>query len=191
MFGVAVPDPRRADSTDDDGERSVGNDSGTPRDLDHLDHPDLRNGDAPRPFADRAVNERGSILPLVAGLFALAGVFAVGVIDSTDLALSRTELQTVADGAALAAAGVLPPISATVDGGALRPTLTTAVVRRETRAFIRDSAVKGIAIRVAAAPDSRTAVVTLSRTWRAPLDSEFLPIRIRITATARARTVFG
>lgn len=137
------------------------------------------------------MTDRGSILPLVAGLFALAGVFAVGVIDSTDLALTRTELQSVADGAALAAAGALPPITATVDGGALRPTLTATVVRREARSFIRDSGAKGVIVRVANAPDGRTAVVMLARTWRAPLDSEILPIQIRITATARARTIFG
>ena len=137
------------------------------------------------------MTDRGSILPLVAGLFALSGVFAVGVIDSTDLALTRTELQSVADGAALAAAGALPPTTAIVDGGVLHPTLTAAVVRREARSFIRDSGVKGATVRVANAPDGRTAVVTLTRTWRAPLDSDLLPIRMRITATARARTIFG
>lgn len=137
------------------------------------------------------MTERGSILPLVAGLLALAGVFAVGVIDSTDLALRRTELQSFADGAALAAAQSVSPEAATVEGNSLVVTLTSAGVRRDARAFLTDSGATGVRIRAVAVPDSRTAIVTLTRIWRAPLDSEFLPLRIRLTATARARTVFG
>lgn len=137
------------------------------------------------------MNERGSILPLVAGLLALAGVFTIGVIDSTDLALSRTELQSLADGAALAAAQSVSPATATVEGNSLVVTLNPATVRRDARAFVADSGVPGIRVRAVSVPDSRTAMVTLTRVWRAPLDSEFLPLRIRLTATARARTVFG
>ena len=137
------------------------------------------------------MTERGSVLPLVAGLLALCGMFAIGVIDSTDLAITRTQLQSVADGAALAAAQSVTPSSGALVDGQLVVTLTNGTVSRLARRFVRDSAVPRIRVRTANTPDGRTALVTVTQTWRAPLDSEFLPFRIRLTATARARTAFG
>jgi len=137
------------------------------------------------------VTERGSILPLVAGLLALCGVFVLGVIDSTNLALARTQLQSIADGAALAAAQSITPNNATVTGGRLVIALTPATIRSAARQFVRDSAEPGVRVSAVTTPDGRTAIVTLTRVWRAPIDSELLPLRLRLTATARARTVFG
>jgi len=137
------------------------------------------------------VTERGSILPLVAGLLALCGVFVVGVIDSTNLALARTQLQSIADGAALAAAQSITPNNATVTGGRLVIALTPATIRSAARQFVRDSAEPGVRVSAVTTPDGRTAIVTLTRVWRAPIDSELLPLRLRLSATARARTVFG
>jgi len=137
------------------------------------------------------VTERGSILPLVAGLLALCGVFVVGVIDSTDLAIARTQLQSIADGAALAAAQSITPGNATVSNDRLVIALTPATIRSAARQFVRDTAVPGVRVIAATTTDGRTTIVTVARVWRAPLDSDFLPIRLRLTATARARTVFG
>ena len=137
------------------------------------------------------MTERGSILPLVAGLLALAGVFAVALVDSTDLAITRTELQSVSDGAALAAAQSVSPATAKLAGGKLVVTLTTATVSQVARRFVTDAAVPGVRLRAASTPDGRTAVVTTTILWRPPLVSDFLPLRLRLTATARARTVFG
>lgn len=136
------------------------------------------------------MRERGSILPLVAGLLALSGVFVVGVVDATDLAIARAELQTIADGAALAAAQSVTPTNARVSGGALVITLTTSAVKRDAQRYVNDTRTTGVRLRSATTPDGRTAVVTLSRVWRAPLDSELIPFRIALTATSRARTVF-
>jgi hypothetical protein len=135
------------------------------------------------------VSDRGSTLPLVAGLFALCGVVVVGIIGSTDLALARTELQSVADGAAVAAAGTITPSTVTLDGNRLVVRLTNTTVRRDATAFLRDSAVNGVRIVRATTPDTRTALVTLARVWRPPLVSEFLPVRMTLSATARARSV--
>jgi hypothetical protein len=135
------------------------------------------------------VNNRGSTLPLVAGLFAFCGVVVVGIIGSTDLALARTELQSVADGAAVAAAGTITPSTVTLDGNRLVVRLTNTTVRRDATAFLRDSAVNGVRIVRATTPDTRTALVTLARVWRPPLVSEFLPVRMTLSATARARSV--
>ena len=135
------------------------------------------------------MNNRGSTLPLVAGLFAFCGVVVVGIIGSTDLALARTELQSVADGAAVAAAGTITPSTVTLDGNRLVVRLTNTTVRRDATAFLRDSAVNGVRIVRATTPDTRTALVTLARVWRPPLVSEFLPVRMTLSATARARSV--
>ena len=136
------------------------------------------------------MNARGSILPLVAGLMALCGVFVVGLVDATDLAIARTELHTIADGAALAAAQSITPTNARVVRGKLVVTLTAVTVKRDAQRHIADSQAPGVRLRSATTPDGRTAVVTVSRMWRAPLDSELIPFRIVLTATARARTVF-
>ncbi|MFM6967423.1 MAG: pilus assembly protein TadG-related protein [Microbacteriaceae bacterium] len=136
------------------------------------------------------MNDRGSLLPLVAGLLALAGVFVVGVIDSTDLTITRTQLQSVADGAALAAAQSVTPGTTSLSGNRLVITLTPAGVTRVARKFVTDAAVPGVGLRTATTPDGRTAVVTTATTWRPPLLSEFLPVRLGLIAVARARTVF-
>lgn len=137
------------------------------------------------------MTERGSILPLVAGLLALCGVFVVGVIDSTNLALARTQLQSIADGAALAAAQSITPNNAAVTGGRLVIALTPATIRSAARQFVRDSAEPGVRVSAVTTPDGQTAIVTLTRVWRAPIASELIPLRLRLTATARARTIFG
>jgi uncharacterized membrane protein len=137
------------------------------------------------------MNDRGSILPLIAGLLALAGVFAVAVVDSTDLAIARTELQSMSDGAALAAAQSVTPSNVSLSADRLVVTLTNTVVAQVSRKFVADSAVTGVRVRSASTPDGRTAVVTTTTLWRPPIVSDFLPLRIRLTATSRARTVFG
>jgi hypothetical protein len=135
------------------------------------------------------MTDRGSTLPLVAGLFALCGVVVVGIIGSTDLALTRTELQTVADGAALSAAGSITPSTVVLDGSRLLIRLSDSTVRRDASAYLRASAVTGVRLVSARTPDSRTAVVTISRVWKPPMVSEFLPYRLTLSATARARSV--
>jgi uncharacterized membrane protein len=127
----------------------------------------------------------------VAGLLALCGVFVVGVIDSTNLALARTQLQSIADGAALAAAQSITPNNAAVTGGRLVIALTPATIRSAARQFVRDSAEPGVRVSAVTTPDGQTAIVTLTRVWRAPIASELIPLRLRLTATARARTIFG
>ncbi len=136
------------------------------------------------------MKDGGSILPLVAGLLSVCGVFAVGVVDATDLAIARAELHTIADGAALAAAQSVTPTNARVTGGRLAITLTAASVKHDAQLFISDSRTPGVRLRSASTPDGRTAVVTVSRVWRAPLDIDLFPFRVALTVTARARTVF-
>lgn len=130
------------------------------------------------------------MLPLVAGLFAFCGVALVGIIDSTDLAISRTHLQSTADMAALVGAESFDPRDANFDGRVPEIRLTNRYVRRAVRAFVRDTS-DGIRVVSASTPEGRTARVTVRRTWIPPLGSEFFPGGLVIDATASARIVFG
>ncbi len=136
------------------------------------------------------MSERGSLLPMVAGLVALCGVAVVGIIDSTDLALTRTSLQSTADMAALVGAESFDPLTAQFNGTSLAVQLTDAQVRRAVRAFVAESN-DGIRLVTASTPDSVTARVTLRSTWSPPLGNQFFPVRIQIEATASARLNIG
>lgn len=134
--------------------------------------------------------DRGSMLPLVAGLLALCGVTVVGIIDSTDLALARTHLQSTADLAALVGAESFDPRRAQFDGQTLRIRLTNRGVRRAAATFIRD-ATDGVRLVSATTPDSVTALVSVRTNWTPPLGSMLFPASFPIEASASARLVFG
>lgn len=76
-------------------------------------------------------DDRGSILPLVAGFGTLALAVVLLVSAATSLYLERTRLYTLADGAALAAAESfdLASVRPTAEG-TLRPRPTTSSRRR-------------------------------------------------------------
>lgn len=134
---------------------------------------------------------RGSVTPLVAGILLLTGVMAVSVIDSTDLALKRTALQSLADGAALAGAQSFTPGSVSLTATGISVSVTKATATAAARAYLKDSGTTGVALQSASVPDSHTAVVTLYQWWSPPFVSDFIPVRVRLTATARARTRLG
>jgi len=127
---------------------------------------------------------------MVAGLVALCGVAVVGIIDSTDLALARTSLQSTADMAALVVAESFNPLTAQFDGTSLAVRLTNRGVRRAVRVFVAESS-DGIRVITATTPDRVTARVTVSSVWSPPLSNQFFPVRIRLEATASARAHIG
>ena len=136
------------------------------------------------------MSERGSLLPMVAGLVALCGIAVVGIIDSTDLALARTSLQSTADMAALVGAESFDPLTAQFDGTSLAVRLTNPQVRRAARAFVSESN-DGTSLVSASTPDSVTARVTVRSTWTPPRGNQFFPVRIQLEATASARPNIG
>jgi hypothetical protein len=136
------------------------------------------------------MNDRGSLLPMVAGLVALCGVAVVGIIDSTDLAVARTNLQSTADMAALVGAESFNPLRAQFDGSSLTVRLTNRDIRRAVRVFVAESS-DGIRLVAATTPDRLTARVTVSSVWSPPLGNQFFPIRLRLEATASARANIG
>ena len=130
------------------------------------------------------------MLPLVAGLFALCGVLVIGIIDSTDLAIHRTRLQTNADAAALVGAESYDPLVANFTGGLLDVSLESGKVRVAVENFAAELD-EEIFVIEAGTPDGKTSVVTLEQVWSPPLLSDFLPVTLTITADASARAVFG
>lgn len=136
------------------------------------------------------MTERGSLLPMVAGLLALCGVAIVGIVDATDLAITRTSLQSTADLAALVGAESFDPRAATFDGSTVSLRLTNRRVRRAVRSFVAVTTDR-VRVRSALTLDGVTARVTVATVWEPPLGSEFLPVRLPITATASARAVLG
>jgi uncharacterized membrane protein len=131
---------------------------------------------------------RGSLLPLVAGLVALCGVTIVGVIDSTDLALTRTSLQSAADMAALVGAESFDPTDAVFDGARVQVRLTNRRIRQQVRRFVADST-EAVRLVDARTTDGVTARVTVRTVWTPPLGNQFFPLTIPIEATASARIV--
>ena len=136
------------------------------------------------------MSERGSLLPMVAGLLALCGVAVVGIINSTDLALARTSLQSTADMAALVGAESFDPLTAKFDGTSLVVRLTNRQVRRAVHAFVIESS-DGIRLVTAVTPDSMTARVTVRSTWSPPLGNQYFPVRIQLEAIGSARPNIG
>ncbi|MCU1571539.1 MAG: uncharacterized protein JWR33_2280 [Naasia sp.] len=143
-----------------------------------------------RRAADR---EEGSILPLLAGFFALTVAVILLVTAASSLYLERKRLLSLADAAALAAAESFPLESVSLRGDEVVPLLTDGEVRSTVERYLAsmpESSVEALRLEDADTPDGRTATVALSGRWRAPLLSAFVPAELRIEVTATARTEF-
>lgn len=146
------------------------------------------------PALPSLTDDRGSMLPLIAGFGALALAVILVAASATSLYLERKRLFTLADGAALVGAESfdLADVRVTPDGP--RVTLHTSDVRREVRSYLESQpiqAFEGLRLERALTPDGRSALVTVSAIWRPPVVTVFVPEGLRIDATAVSRTVFG
>ncbi len=137
-------------------------------------------------------DDRGSILPLIAGFVALALVLVLLVTAATSLYLERKRLFTLADGAALVGAESFDLDDVAIVDGELRPALASADVARDVAAYLREAPLGGldeVVLERAASDDGVTAVVSLSSYWRPPVVTLFVPEGVRIDVTAEARSV--
>ena len=139
-------------------------------------------------------DDRGSILPLVAGFGALALAVVLMVSAATSLYLERTRLHTLADGAALAAAESfdLASVRPTTEG-ALRPRLTVREVRAAAAEYLAQapgSPLEQLRLVSASTPDGLSARVTLAAVWAPPVLSVLVPEGIPLQVTATSRSVF-
>lgn len=154
-------------------------------------------GRAVTPIAQRVdlADDRGSILPLIAGFGALALAVVLLVSAATSIYLERARLFTLADGAALAAAESfrLDSVQLTADGE-LRPRLTKPEVTAAAVEYLAqapDSRLEGLRLVAATTPDGLSARVTLAAVWAPPVLSVFVPEGIPLEVTATSRSVFG
>ncbi len=139
-------------------------------------------------------DDRGSILPLVAGFGALALAVVLLGSAATSLYLDRTRLVTLADGAALAAAESfdLAAVRLTPEG-VLRPRLTkpeVAVAAADYQARAPGSRLDGLRLVSATTPDGLSARVTLAAVWAPPVISIVVPEGIPLQVIATSRSVF-
>ena len=139
-------------------------------------------------------DDRGSILPLIAGFGTLALAVVLLVSAATSLYLERARLFTLADGAALAAAESfdLASVRPTPEGE-LRPRLTDPQVAAAAADYLTQAPstrLKGLRLVAASTPDGLSARVTLAAVWAPPVLSVLVPQGIPLQVTATSRSVF-
>lgn len=135
--------------------------------------------------------ERGSLLPLIAGLMALVIALVFVVVSATSLAIERHRLHALAEATALFAAESFDPAALRMGSGELVVPLTSAGVRREASRYLSgvDHRHHQLTLAVADTPDARRARVRLTATWRPPVLSAYVPVSLRIDAQARSRVM--
>ena len=143
--------------------------------------------------AHRVRREEGGSTLLLTIFYCFLGLSIVlVVVSATTLYLERKRLFTVADGAALAAAEAWSLDAVRVEGDRLAIELNSAEVRAAAAAYLADAAsdLDDLELVRAASDDGRTATVTLRSVWRAPLDTDLVPLAVPIEVTVTARSVF-
>jgi inner membrane protein involved in colicin E2 resistance len=137
------------------------------------------------------VSDRGSILPLIAGLLALSLTAVLAVSAVTSLSIERHRLVALAESTALAAADNFDPSRLTRDGAGVRAPLTDNLVRAAAVEYL--SGVHGsfdsLRLLSAGSPDGRRARIVLSATWKTPIVSQFVSVSVPLRAEAWARSV--
>ena len=137
------------------------------------------------------MSERGSILPLIAGLLAPAVAVLVAVSTLSTLTLERHLLMALAELAALRSSESFDPAALRREGPWVRVPLTSAAVASATKEFLASTPHEIDSLRVirADSPDGERARVILEARWRAPLLSDWVPTELPVRAEAWARSV--
>ena len=137
------------------------------------------------------MSERGSILPLIAGLLALAVAVLVAVSTVSTLTLERHRLMALAERAALRSSESFDPASLRRESSGVRAPLSSAAVASATRDFLASTPHDFDSLRVirADSPDGERARVILEARWRAPLVSDWVPLELPVRVEAWARSV--
>lgn len=138
----------------------------------------------------RLAEERGSVLPLIIGMTALALALILAGMSATSLYFERKRLFTIADGAALVAAQSFDASRPLING---RPQLSDDAVKRAANDYLAHlslSARHGAVAGRSTTPDGKTAVVEMRARWHPPIISVFLPVGFEVVVTAQARTVY-
>ena len=138
------------------------------------------------------MSTRGSLLPLVAGLLALALATTIGVVSVTSLTIARHRLVALAEATALHAADSFDPAEVNLLGTEAEVFLTDSAVRRSAAEFLAAHPMppmEEVSLIQADTPDGRRARVVVGGVWSTPLWSEFVPLRIPLRAESLSRSV--
>jgi hypothetical protein len=138
------------------------------------------------------VNERGSILPLIAGALALGLVMIFGVTSATSLLIERARLYALADAAATAAAESFAPERVRLRSSGVVAPLTSGDVRRSVGDYLSRAgtgSLEEVVVESARTPDGVVAEVVLSSAWSPPVVSEFFPPSLRISVSATSQVI--
>lgn len=138
------------------------------------------------------MNQRGSILPLTAGLLALCIALTLAVVSATSLTITRHRLVALAESTALAAADSFDPALIRRTGAEATAQLSDEGVRQRASEFLRahpDLPVEPVWLERADSPDGLRARVALATTWYPPVGSEFVPLSVRLRAESLSRSV--
>jgi len=136
--------------------------------------------------------ERGSMVPLIAGLAGLAVALMFVVVSATSLAIERHRLHALAEATALFAAESFDPGDLRMGSGELIVPLTNERVRRDAVSYLSGGVIHrhhDLRLVVADTPDNRRARVRLSATWRPPLVSAYVPLSVQMEAQSLSRVM--
>ena len=136
--------------------------------------------------------QRGSMMPLIAGLAGLAVALMFVVVSATSLVIERHRLHALAEATALFAAESFDPGDLRMGSGELIVPLTNDRVRREAVKYLSGGVVHrhhDLRLVVADTPDNRRARVRLSATWQPPLVSAYVPVGVRMEAQSLSRAL--
>jgi len=139
----------------------------------------------------RGIGERGSTLPLMAGFTALVVSLVFVVVSATSLVIERHRLHALAEATALFAAESFDPATLRMGNGELVVPLTSQRVRANAMSYLASVPTTHHELRLVAAdtPDNRRARVRLSATWRPPIVSAYVPVRVRLDAQSHSRVL--
>jgi len=135
--------------------------------------------------------QRGSMLPLMAGLLALVLTISLGVSALATLTLERHRLQALAETIALRSAESFDPAFLSLQSGKVFAPLTESTIRDVARETLRSTSHlhDELVLRVATTTDGQSAEITLQSTWRPPVLTEFVPASLPVRASARAQAI--
>ena len=135
--------------------------------------------------------QRGSMLPLMAGLLALVLTISLGVSALASLTIERHRLQALAETIALRSAESFDPASLRLQSGKVFTPLTESTIRDVARETLRSTSHlhDELVLRVATTTDGQSAEITLQSTWRPPVLTEFVPASLPVRASARAQAI--
>ena len=140
---------------------------------------------------NRVVGQRGSIVPLIAGLAAVVLALVLTVVSAASLLIDRHRLHALAEAAALHASESFDPARLSMGSGELVVPLDSPRVRSHAITYLRsvpDERLAEVVLVAADTPDGRRARVRLSASWSPPIVSAYVPVEVTLVAEAYSRS---